>query len=137
MEKVMQKKVRDVMSRGVVTVGMDAPVKEIIDSLLEEHITGLVVTAPNGEAMGVISDRDIINVAGYAIRELTADDIMNSSVKDVRPDMTLGDAVEIMKREKVHRLLVLSEDTSHARHGMIPVGILSASDILREIARNL
>lgn len=131
MEPITQIKVRDVMTRGVITVNMDTPIKETAKILVDEDISGLVVVAPDDEIMGVISEIDIVKAFEKDWDELTAEDIMSSSVKTIEPEMTLDDAAKIMKELNIHRLIILHG--APGRTHDIPVGILCASDILKAI----
>ncbi len=125
---------RDVMTRGVVTVPMDATAKKIASMLSKEGLSGAVVIGHEGEAMGVVSCMDILKIMGKENWEtLTAESIMTSNLETIEPTSTLGDAAKIMREKHIHRLLVLSE--SGVGVSKRPVGILSASDIVREAAR--
>lgn len=131
MDRVKNMKVRDVMSRGVLTVTPDTPIKKIAGILIDEDISGIAVVSPEGEVMGVISEIDIVKVFVDKWEELTADDIMSSSVKTIEPDHTISEAAEIMRDLNIHRLLILSGASGRIR--AIPIGILCASDILKAI----
>jgi CBS domain-containing protein len=125
---------RDIMTRDVVTVPMNAPVKHIADLLSRKRISSVVVTDNVGEAMGVISDIDILKVIGKGNWEnMTAENIMTHNLEFVKPTSTLTEAASIMRKKHIHRLLVFSEGGVGASHR--PIGILSASDIVREAAR--
>ena len=132
MERIKYKKVRDVMTRGVITVSLTASVSEIARILGEENISGLVVVAPDNEIMGVISEMDILKAFDGDWNELTAEDIMSSFVRTIEPEMTLGDAAKIMKDFNIHRLVVLHG--APGRSHDVPVGIICASDILRAVS---
>ncbi len=133
--RLENKLLRDVMTRGVVTVPMDATVKEIAALLCEQRLSGVAVISPDGEAMGVISDMDILKVIGKDNWEkLTAENIMTSHIEIVKPTTTIGEAARIMREKHIHRLLVFSERGVGASQR--PVGIISASDIVREVARD-
>ncbi|ODS36166.1 hypothetical protein BEH94_08470 [Candidatus Altiarchaeales archaeon WOR_SM1_SCG] len=123
-------KVRDIMTRGVITVQMDASVREVVKTLAEEHITGAVVVAPDGGVMGIISEMDVVKAFNEDIDKLTAEDIMSDHVKGIHPQSTIKDAAEIMKKEKIHRLVVVHE-REHLGIPQSPVGILCASDIIK------
>jgi len=131
MELSKAKKVRDVMTRGVVTVPLDAPVKEIVRILVDANISGIVVIAPDCEVAGVISEIDIIKSIDSDWNLLTAEDVMSSSVRTIEPEMSLTKAAHIMNELNIHRLLVLSLSPAYG----FPVGILTASDILKAIVR--
>jgi len=125
---------RDIMTRGVVTVPMDATVKEIAAILTRQGVSGVAVIGPDGVAVGVISDMDILKVIGKENWEkISAESIMTSNIQMIRPMCTLCDAAKIMREKAIHRLLVFSERGVGASHR--PIGILSASDIVREAAR--
>ncbi len=131
MELSKAKKVRDVMTRGVVTVPLDTPVKEIVRILVDANISGIAVIAPDCKVGGVISEIDIIKSIDRDWNLLTAEDVMSSSVRTVDPEMSLTKAAHIMNELNIHRLLVLSLSPAYG----FPVGILTASDILKAIAR--
>jgi len=131
MELSKAKKVRDVMTRGVVTVPLDTPVKEIVQILVDANISGIAVIAQDCKVGGVISEIDIIKSIDRDWNLLTAEDVMSSSVRTVDPEMSLTKAAHIMNELNIHRLLVLSLSPAYG----FPVGILTASDILKAIVR--
>lgn len=126
-----EKKVREVMTRGVITVAHDTPVNEIVKILVRKDISGIVVTAPDNEAVGVISEIDIIKFMDKDWDSLTAEDVMSHFVRAIDPETTLRKAADTMKELNIHRLLVLSLSPAPG----VPIGILSASDILRAIVK--
>jgi len=126
-----EKKVRDVMTRGVITVAYDTPVNEIVKILVRKDISGIVVTAPDNEAVGVISEIDVIKFLDKDWDSLTAEDVMSHFVRAIDPETTLRKAADTMKELNIHRLLVLSLSPAPG----VPIGILSASDILRAIVK--
>jgi predicted transcriptional regulator len=122
-----EKRVRDVMTRGVITVSFDTTVSEIAKLLVKEEISGLAVTAPDDEVVGVISEIDLIKVFDQDWNNLTAEDIMSTFVRAIDPETTIKKAADIMRELNIHRLLILSLIPAYG----VPVGILTASDILR------
>lgn len=132
--RLENKPLRDAMTRGVVTVPMDATVKQIATMLSKQGLSAVAVISPDGEAMGVISEIDILKVIGKEDWEnLPAESIMTSPIEIVKPTSTLGEAAKIMREKHIHRLLIFSERGVGASQR--PIGILSASDIVREAAR--
>jgi len=125
---------RDIMTRDVITVPMNDTVKHIANVLSRKRISSVIVTNHDGEAMGVISDTDILKVIGKGNCEnLTAENVMTHNLESVKPTSTLTEAAIIMREKHIHRLLVFSEGGVGASHR--PIGILTASDIIREVAR--
>ncbi|HUV80204.1 MAG TPA: CBS domain-containing protein [Candidatus Bathyarchaeia archaeon] len=122
-----EKKVRDVMTRGVITVSFDTAVSETAKLLVKEGVSGIAVTAPDDEVVGVISEIDIIKFFDKDWNTLTAEDIMSTFVRTIDPETTIKKAADIMRDLNIHRLLILSLSPAYG----VPIGILTASDILR------
>lgn len=132
--KIGNKLLRDAMTRGVVTVPMDYTVKDIAVMLTRQGLSAIVVISPDGEAVGVISDMDILKVMGKdGWEDMSAENIMTTRIETARPTSTLNEAAKIMREKNIHRLLVFSEQGVGASQR--PIGILSASDIVREAAK--
>ncbi len=132
--RLENKLLRDVMTRGVVTVPMEATAKQIAALLSKHSLSGAAVIGPEGEAMGVISDMDILEIIGKDNWEkMPAESIMTPRLVTAGPTSTLGEAARIMREKHIHRLLIFSERGVGASQR--PVGIVSASDIVREAAR--
>ena len=121
--------VRDVMTRGVIAVSLDTQVREIAKLMVEKDISGVAVTAPDNEVVGVIAEMDLIKVFDHDWDKLTAEDIMSSFVRTIEPETTIKEAADIMRDLNIHRLLILHR--APGRSYDVPVGILTASDILR------
>lgn len=132
--KTENRLLRNIMTRGVITVPMDMRLKDIATILTEQELSGVAVVGPKSEVVGIISDMDIINVlAKEDWKNMTAESIMTSNVISTKPTSTIGDAVKIMKEKNIHRLLICSEQCMGSSQK--PIGILSASDIVREMVR--
>ena len=56
----MQWQVDDVMTREVITVGVDTPVGQIASLLEREGISAVPVTTPTGDVLGVVSQADLL-----------------------------------------------------------------------------
>jgi len=131
---IEDKTVAEVMSKGVHTIGIDATFSEIIETFNETKVSALVVVAPNGEFIGVISKTDIISALknfGEKVWEKTAEDILCPYPYTIEGTATIKEAARKMLKHRIHRLLVVSPSKVGK---LIPVGVVSATDILREIA---
>ena len=124
-------RVRDWMHSGAVTCRPDTPVTDVARTMQAEHISALVVTDAVGLAVGVISKTDLANstfVEAYLShwRGMEARHLMTSPAVSGRPDTPIAAAIELLRRRKIHRLVV----TEPADGGERPVGILSMTDIV-------
>ena len=134
MMKSCEKLIRDVMTRGVVTASSETLLKDIADKMTNQHLSGVAVIGEHGDVLGFISEMDIIRVLGKPNPEqLSAEDVMSPYLIAIAPNATLKQAARAMTERGTHRLLILSEKGVGASQR--PVGILSASDIIREVAQ--
>lgn len=133
MEQLKHKKVRDVMTRGVITVPFTASVRVVAKILGEAHISGLAVVAPDNEIMGVLSETDLVKAFDEDWDKLTAEDIMSSFIRTIKPEMTLDDAAKMMKELSIHRLMVMGQVSGPASG--VPIGVICASDIARAVVK--
>jgi crotonyl-CoA carboxylase/reductase len=125
--------VRDVMNYGVISCHRQTSVGDIARSMLANRIHAVVVVSEDRRAEGLVSQTDIVLAQQGRTAEsaaaLTAGDVMTPELLSCTPDRKLSDAVTLMTRNRVHRLVVVEE------HGgkRIPVGILSMTDVVRRL----
>ena len=126
------KLVRDVMHRGVISCWADESVSDVARRLREYAISAIFVLDESGRAEGVISQTDMARayVRGDWKRR-TADEIMTPGVVTISGDIPLDVATQIMLDKHIHRLLIVQGGRTPNR----PVGVLSLSDVVREMAR--
>jgi CBS domain-containing protein len=131
----LRNKIRDIMTRGVITVSINDKAKRIAKLLSNEDISGVAVIGDEGKIVGIISDMDIVKVVGTGAWEnMTAESIMTPNIVTVEPTDTIIYAANIMKQKHLHRLLIVSE--RGVGISQKPIGILSVSDIVREATRD-
>ncbi len=131
---VEEKRVADVMSRTLFTVSERASVTEIVETMLNNRISAVIVVADNGEFLGIISKTDLLSGLkkyGKELLEKSAEDLLCPKPYTIEGSATLREAAQKMFAHKVHRLLVVSPSSIGK---FMPVGIITASDLLRELA---
>jgi CBS domain-containing protein len=136
----MQWQVDDVMTRAVITVGVDTPVGQIAGLLDREGISAVPVTTPAGDVLGVVSQADLL--AGLADgkrrkprgKHLTrasaarAGDVMTTPALSVGAEASLKQAARTMQSRNVRRLFVTGPQ------GRL-LGVVTRGDLLRPYAR--
>ena len=123
---------RDIMTRGVTSVPLDITLREVAKILIDQNVSGVAVTDHNGEIMGFITEMDMLHVVvDKSLLDSTAEEIMTTSLKSISPSTDLETAASVMLEARIHRLIILSEQGMGASDR--PVGILSASDIIRQL----
>ena len=125
--------VRDVMTRGAIAVRDDVPLAEAAQQLDKHHISGVPVVDPDGHLVGVLSQTDLLRarvidhlwsvLPGLAVRHL-----MTAPAVVATEDTTIDEAAALMDQKQIHRLVVVASD------GRTPVGILSVSDLIHQMA---
>jgi len=132
-------KVKDVMTRGVITVPLNTAVKDIAKIIVESHVHGVCIIDEFGEIVGIVSETDIIKAFNKDINKVTAEEIMTDKVATISGESYIGEAVDVMVKQKIHRHII-----RHKRRNVglalalpkRPVGILSASDVVKMMAKD-
>lgn len=142
--------VADAVTTGVPVVPPDAGAEDVLAKVLESPLRRVVVTAADGTALGLISDRDLVARAGPDARPwllrmllgqraaprpagaetaapLTAAALMAPSLITVRPEDSLVHAIRLMMQHQVKRLVVV-DDAGRFR------GLVDRREVLRVLA---
>jgi CBS domain-containing protein len=131
----MERAVGDVMHHGVLTCVADTPIQEVAQTMTENDVSALVIVNDEGSMIGLISRTDLVNARLYEQywknwQDLKASNIMITDVVSVRATDTVRYASKMMMDRKIHRVVVVEETDK----GKKPVGVLSITDLVREIA---
>ena len=146
---VYERRVKEVMSRDLVTIDSGDSVHEAIQLMAENKVAALPVVDRHGKCIGFLSSSDLVEVtrdvdAGLSELETTDQpvwgayldklndhvghqpvmDLMSETVISVAPETLLFDAASLMLREHIHRVPVIDAE----RHLL---GIISMTDILQ------
>ena len=124
-----EKSVKDIMHPGVITCEPDTLLKEVVRIISDTDVSAIIVLGENGEAKGVVSHMDLLRVYGRNLLDVTAKEIMTPEVVSVSPEASITEAVMIMQKRDIHRLLVAEETPE----GKKPVGIISTTDVIRDM----
>jgi CBS domain-containing protein len=122
----MGKTVREVMTSNPRTVDADSDVASAAKLLKEEDV-GVVPVVEGDQAIGVLTDRDIVVkvvAEGKDPQTTKARDVASTNVVTVDPQQDLDEALRLMAEHQVRRLPVVEED------GKI-VGIVAQADVAR------
>ena len=145
---------KDIMTRGVITVRPELPVKELAALLLAHRIGGAPVVDADKKLLGVVTESDLIdqgknvhiptvisildsvvflenpNKMDKEIKKMagcTVRDICASELVTVTEETPLCDIATIMSEKKIHTLPVMSD-------GLL-VGVIGKTDLIRVISQ--
>ena len=136
--------VRNVMTRAVVAIRKGDGINEAARLLSEHKISGLPVVDEGNHVLGIVSEADILSMAGLqrghtfkdVLRHILGEplperktgdkvgDIMSQPVVIVRPESLLESAVQVMLVQGIKKLPVMGGE-----FGEDLVGMLSLTDV--------
>lgn len=120
-EDILKRKGHD-----VIAVPATSTVREAADVLADKNIGSLIVTDPNEQLIGVLSERDIVHALaakGGNSLHVTVRDIIEANPATCAPDDKVKDLIAFVTRKRVRHLPVLDDDTL--------VGVISVGDLLK------
>ncbi len=118
--------IEDFMTRGIVTINVEASIIDAVNKMVKNNIGCLIVKRGN-EFTGIITERDILkrcvkeNI--YSL-DLTVGKIMSFPLITVEAEAPIGKATQLMEEKNIRRLLVEKD------HQII--GIITQKDVLKE-----
>jgi CBS domain-containing protein len=145
-------RVRDVMTEQVLTIGPEAPIRDVARILVEHRISGIPVCDIEGRVVGVVSEADILYkehdpAEGHAggslgwlvdgrpdpkrwakAEALTAARAMTAPAITIAPAESVEMAARTMSERGVNRLPVVDGETL--------VGIVTRADLVRAFTRS-
>jgi CBS domain-containing protein len=115
--------VREVMSRGAISVDEKLTLRSLA-AVLSELDIGVVLVAQSDGSVGVVSERDIIRAVGQGaeLDDVWAVDVMVDRLVLAEPEETLLEVAERMSAEGVRHVAVADRGTI--------VGVVSARDLM-------
>lgn len=119
--------VEDVMTRGIISIDETASLEEAMKTMVERHVSSIVVKKNNdGDCFGIITRKDVIQAVigrGEDPKKLKVSDVMTKPVMTITRQMDVIAAAKLMEKTHVRRFPVADGDKL--------VGIISNSDIFR------
>lgn len=120
-------KVHEVMSKRIVAVSGDAPIKKIAETLYSEMIRAAPVIE-DGKVIGMITSSDISRCVSEGKLDLTAREAATRKPVLISMNDDILQSMEKMQRSSIGRLVVVDENEK-------PVGIITRTDILMRILK--
>jgi CBS domain-containing protein len=145
-------RVRDLMTTDVLTIGPEAPIRDVARILAERRISGLPVCSIEGHVLGVVSEGDVLykehdpdesrlgGPLGWLLdagptesvrrkaRARKAGEAMSSPAVTIPPYESVSTAARLMAERGVNRLPVVDGEDR-------VIGIVTRADLVRAFAR--
>lgn len=138
-------KLRDIMTRDVVSAAPDMTIRDAMELLSEQHVSGAPVV-DGGKVVGIFSATDLLTLLAELndttpsltfrrrrgrtapLEDVTIDEVMTRKVHSLSPDCLVDEAAALMGAKQIHRVLVMQGDTM--------LGIVTTSDVAKAVAEH-
>lgn len=125
--------VRDYMDKTVPTLAPEVDILEAVDFLLKHHVTGAPVLDPQGNVIGILTEKDCLRLLSTGMEadkpRGTVRDYMTTEVASVPSHMNVYFLAGMFLKANYRRLPVID-------NGKL-VGAITRFDVLRVIQANL
>jgi CBS domain-containing protein len=121
-------KVKDVMTKKVITVASNKTVSEAAAIMAENDVANLIVMDDN-TPIGIVTERDFVRrvLAKEKSTKTKISEIMSTPLKVIDPDAPLKEAARRMVRKRIRRLPVIKDNKL--------VGIITSTDFARHLSK--
>lgn len=119
--------VEAIMHKGVIGCKPSTPLEEVIRIMADTNVEVLVVTGPDEEALGTISQLDVVPFYGQDLKGKKARDVMRARVIAIPPEMPLRDAIQIMVEHGITDLIVSERGDA----GLRALGVLTTGHVIK------
>lgn len=119
-------KVKDIMTRDVITISQDMSVQEICGTLIKHRLSGLPVIDKKRNLVGFVSERDIIasiNLKDFPNKK--AKDVMTKRVFSVKENVSAEEASKIFTEKPFRYVPVIRSSKV--------VGVISRKDVINRL----
>lgn len=118
--------VMEVASRDVLKLEASRDIKNAAKTLSDNGIEGAPVV-DDGEIVGILTLSDITKALAEGKESFKVSEVMSKHLISVEESVMIADAIEVMNRNNIGRLIVVDEAGT-------PVGIVTRTDLLDKIA---
>ncbi len=117
--------VGDIASRDVVSLKVSSTLKEAAEVFAFNDIKGAPVME-DGKAVGVFTVTDLVRAIANNKEDLLVGDLMTTNIVIVNEDMRIDNAIEIMLKKAISRVLIADNDNNL-------LGIVTRTDLINSI----
>ncbi len=123
----------EIMTEKIETIKVIDTAQEAAIKMNNKNVSSLAVVHEDGRPAGIVTERDFVRqicATDKTSSKVKVQDIISSPVKTVNADTSIGEAADIMVRNRIRHLLVTDKEDKK------PLGIVSATDIVAYVREN-
>lgn len=117
----------DIATRDVLKLKSSMDIKTAAKILSNEGIEGAPVVDDENDIVGILTLSDITKAIAEGGEKILIAEIMSKHIISVEKDVMIADAIEVMNKNGIGRLIVVDENG-------VPLGIVTRTDLLDKIA---
>ena len=121
---------RELMTESPTVVDATATLRNAIEKLQALDVRHLPVVDPEGQLVGMLSDRDLRSYTAVLPLDASVSSAMSTDVIAVDLEADVAEIIDLMLDNKIGAVPVLDSDD-------VLVGIISYVDVLRELANEV
>ena len=126
--KVKISTILDGKGRDVYGISPESSLKQMADEMLNKKIGSLVVTDKDSLLVGIISERDFLNVVAKHTKDwedISVSDVMTKEVITANPEDSLEQVMSVMTQHHIRHIPVMDNNKI--------VGLLALGDIINAL----
>jgi signal-transduction protein with cAMP-binding, CBS, and nucleotidyltransferase domain len=123
----------ELMTEKLETINVLNTAQEAAAKMTDKNISSLAVVDDDGRPAGIVTERDFVRricAIDKPSSKVKVQEITSSPVKTVNTGTSIGEAADIMVRNKIRHILVTDRDYKK------PIGIVSTTDIVAYVREN-
>jgi coenzyme F420 hydrogenase subunit beta len=125
-----QTKVKDIMTKKVLTVSPQISVSQLLDMMTKHHHMGYPVVNEKDDLVGIVTFEDVMKVPKEKRGEVLVHQIIKRKLVTAYPDDSALEAFEKMNKYEIGRILIIDPQNSKKLYG-----VLTRTDIMHAIGR--
>jgi signal-transduction protein with cAMP-binding, CBS, and nucleotidyltransferase domain len=128
----MVKSIGEIMTTKIETIGLEDNAQEAARKMKHKNVSSLVVVDKNDQAVGIVTERDIVRevcVQDASSNQHIIKNIMSSPIVTIDPNSSVETAANVMMQNKVRHLVVVNEKKT--------LGIITATNFVDYLNQHL
>lgn len=125
----VERRVRDVMTPGVVAIPEDATVAHAARALIAHHVHAVLVVSDAGTPLGWVTAETLRHSHGLERASASAGSVVTEQVTGIEPEASVGSALYALSMPGVTRLVVRPKGRG------FPIGVVTDIDLVEQGSR--
>ncbi|MGN0093904.1 MAG: CBS domain-containing protein [Methanobrevibacter sp.] len=122
---IPKKSVIEIGSVNLLTLSSDNTIREASKIFSRNSINGAPIVVDN-VAVGILTVTDVVKAIAENKEDIKVSEYMSPKVVSVNKDMSIANAVEIMYKHKIGRLIITDDNNN-------PIGIVTRTDLIESM----